>query len=209
MKVTLNIISIITCLILLLGIIYLNPKSSKQRQIDTWINRIAEFIAQRNLKTSGSIFQTSNHKENKALIKLHTTIALLLTTIFLSLSAIHFYWGLRGKKGRNFAIPTDYKGVSLMNPGSFECFVVAFGLYAFGLFCLIKSELINAWLPICVREGGLWIIAAMFLLRAIGEFWYVGFFKKVKNTPFGRLDTKYYSPLCLIIGILAILLEFL
>lgn len=36
---------------------------------------------------------------------------------------------------------------------------------------------------------------------------YIGFFKKIKNTRFGRNDTKYYSPLCLLIGLLAIVLE--
>ncbi len=52
-----------------------------------------------------------------------------------------------------------------------------------------------------------WLIASIFIIRAIGEFNYVGFFKKIKYTQFGRNDTKYYSPLCLIIGILTIIID--
>ena len=55
-------------------------------------------------------------------------------------------------------------------------------------------------------DYGLWIIASVFILRAIGEFNYVGFLKKIKHTKFGQNDTKLYSPLCLTIGILIIII---
>ena len=52
-----------------------------------------------------------------------------------------------------------------------------------------------------------WLIAAVFALRAIGDFRYVGFFKRVRGSKFARLDTLAYSPLCtalaLLIGIAA------
>jgi hypothetical protein len=52
-----------------------------------------------------------------------------------------------------------------------------------------------------------WLLAAVFALRAIGDFRYVGFFKRVRNTGFARLDTRAYSPLCaglaVLIGITA------
>jgi hypothetical protein len=34
----------------------------------------------------------------------------------------------------------------------------------------------------------------------MGEFNYVGFFKKVKDTEFAKWDTKLFSPLCLLIS---------
>lgn len=46
-------------------------------------------------------------------------------------------------------------------------------------------------------------IGILFLLRAIGEFKYIGFFKKVKGTLFAKNDTRYYSPLCLVIAIVS------
>ena len=52
-----------------------------------------------------------------------------------------------------------------------------------------------------------WFIAIIFILRAIGDFKYLGFFKKINHSDFAKSDTKLFSPLCLTIGILAILIQ--
>ena len=44
-------------------------------------------------------------------------------------------------------------------------------------------------------------LAAGLLARAIGEFKYVGFFKRVRGSRFARLDTWIYSPLCLLLAL--------
>ncbi len=134
-------------------------------------------------------------------------IGLLLIAVFLFLSGIHFYWGLGGKWGASAAIPTKENNEKVINPTMFECFVVAFGLLGFAVFILVKSRLLSLSLPVWILNYGLWAISILFTLRAIGEFKYVGFFKKIKFTTFGQLDTKYYSPLCLAIGLLAIAIE--
>jgi hypothetical protein len=59
-----------------------------------------------------------------------------------------------------------------------------------------------------VRYGS-WFIPVVFLLRAVGEFRYVGFFKKIKNTSFAKMDSQYYSPLCLAVGVLALIIKYL
>ncbi|WP_317130658.1 DUF3995 domain-containing protein [Psychroserpens sp. NJDZ02] len=51
------------------------------------------------------------------------------------------------------------------------------------------------------------MIPLIFLLIAIGEFKYIGFFKSIKKTDFGKLDTKLLSPLCLIIAIFGIVIQ--
>lgn len=91
-------------------------------------------------------------------------------------------------------------------PGSIPTFIVGFGLLVFGLFVLQKGGLLNFTIPAWLDSYGLWIMAGIFIVRAIGDFKYVGFFKKIKHTAFGQNDTKYYSPVCLIIGVLTILL---
>ena len=48
-----------------------------------------------------------------------------------------------------------------------------------------------------VGTGG---VAAVFLLRAIGDFRYLGFFKTVRDTTFARNDSWLYSPLCALIA---------
>jgi uncharacterized membrane protein SpoIIM required for sporulation len=47
-----------------------------------------------------------------------------------------------------------------------------------------------------------WLIAAVFALRAIGDFRYVGFFKRIRDTRFARLDTLAYWPLCAVLAVL-------
>ena len=133
---------------------------------------------------------------------LTSLIGLILFLIFTILSAIHFYWGLGGKWGANAAIPTKENSEKVMNPKLLECFVVAFGLLGFGFFVLVKSQIVSTKLPNWLLDYGAWTLSLLFILRAVGEFKYIGFFKKIKRTEFGQLDTKYYSPLCLAIGLM-------
>jgi hypothetical protein len=44
----------------------------------------------------------------------------------------------------------------------------------------------------------------VFLVRAVGEFKLVGFFKRVRGTSFARWDTWLFSPLCLGISFAAL-----
>lgn len=141
------------------------------------------------------------------LMTMTSLFAILLFLIFLFLSSLHFYWGLGGRWGSEAVIPAGDNNTKVMMPGPLPTFVVAFGLLGFAVFILIKSGLLNINLPWWLEKYGLWIIAGIFILRAIGEFKYVGFFKKIKQTKFAQNDTKYYSPLCLLIGTLTIFIE--
>ena len=134
-------------------------------------------------------------------------IATLLFIIFLFLSCLHTYWAAGGGWGSDAVFPTKENGLPLKMPGKIPTLIVAFGLLCIGSFYLIKGGILHISLPIWVNNYGLWIISGTFILRAIGDFNFVGFFKKYKQTKFGKNDTKYYSPLCLIIGILTIILS--
>lgn len=133
-------------------------------------------------------------------------IGFLLFSIFFCLSAIHIYWGAGGKRFADRAAPTKDNGQKVLNPKPVHCFVVAAGLLGCGLFILITSKVIAVELPKWLTKNGVWALSILFILRAIGEFNYTGFLKKVKSTAFGKADTKYYSPLCLLIGILLMIL---
>jgi hypothetical protein len=117
-----------------------------------------------------------------------------------------FYWGLGGKWGAEAAVPTKENDKKVMNPNGVDCFVVGLGLLSFAVMVLARAQILSFDLPAWLIKCGSWAISAIFILRAIGEFHYVGFFKKVKSTRFARYDTKYYSPLCLAIGILTAVL---
>jgi protein-S-isoprenylcysteine O-methyltransferase Ste14 len=136
-----------------------------------------------------------------------TTIAIILFLIFLFISAIHFYWAFGGTWGSDSVLPTKENNVKALNPSILATVIVALGVLGFGLFILVKSGILEFNFPNWLNQYGLWIIASIFILRAIGDFNYVGFFKKIKQTKFGKSDTKYFSPLCLLIGILTLILE--
>ncbi|MBK8888179.1 MAG: DUF3995 domain-containing protein [Saprospiraceae bacterium] len=128
--------------------------------------------------------------------------------IFLFISSIHFYWAFGGNWGSDGVLPTkDDNNTKVLNQSILPTLIVALGLLGFGLLILVMSGLITFDSPQWLSKYGLWIIASIFTLRAIGDFKYVGFFKKIKLTKFGKNDTKYYSPLCLTIGILTLILE--
>ena len=133
-----------------------------------------------------------------------TTFSIILFSIFSILAVIHFNWAIGGQWGFDKTLPTNEKGERILNPRKIDCAIVGFGLLGFGLFYLWKAGLIQLGLPIWVAYVG-WIIPAIFILRSIGEFRYVGFFKKIKTTDFGKMDTQLYSPLCLLIGVMGLL----
>jgi len=134
-------------------------------------------------------------------------LSILLSVIFFVLGIIHLNWVIGGKFGFAEALPTKESGERVLNPKKIDSGIVGIGLIAFGIFYLLKADLINFNQPDWILKYGSWIIPSIFILRAIGEFKYIGFFKKIKNTVFGKLDTKIFSPLCLTIGILGILIH--
>jgi len=133
------------------------------------------------------------------------TLSIILFSIFIILAIIHFNWVIGGKWGYDKSLPTDEKGKRILNPRRIDSAIVGFGLLGFGLFYLLKSGVINFGLPGWIYTWAGWIIPVIFILRAIGEFKYVGFFKKIKTTDFGKMDTQLYSPLCLMIGVFGVL----
>ncbi len=129
-------------------------------------------------------------------------INILNIIIFVSIGFIHFYWAFGGKFLINIALPTK-DGKKLLNPSNLLTFIV--GLVLLG-FAFVTLNLVLENTNILYIYLG-WIITSIFLLRAIGEFNMIGFFKKIKGTPFANYDTKYFSPLCLYLSLsLAILL---
>ncbi|MCD8445685.1 DUF3995 domain-containing protein [Tenacibaculum finnmarkense] len=136
-----------------------------------------------------------------------TVLSIILFVIFSSLGFIHFYWILGGKWGLEKALPTKEAGQKAMESPKIATAIVGIGLISFGLIYLIKTGLINFQIPNWIITYGSWIIPSIFILRAIGDFNYVGVFKKIKNTEFAKADSKWFIPLCLTIGILGILIQ--
>ena len=130
----------------------------------------------------------------------------ILTFIFLLLSILHFYWAFGGRLWYKDVLPTNSKGLNRMNPGKAVTLVVAFGLLFFALLTLAGSGLFDKYIQKRYFRFGALGIMIIFLLRAIGDFEFVGFFKTVKTSPFAINDTRFFSPLCLFIAFLSLLI---
>lgn len=133
--------------------------------------------------------------------------SIILFAIFSTLGFIHFYWSFGGKWGLENALPTKGIGEKAIEPPKVVTIIVGIVLILFGIVYLIKAGIIHFQVPNWVITYGSWIIPSIFILRAIGDFNYVGLFKKVKNTKFAKADTKWFIPLCLAIGVLGILVQ--
>ncbi|WP_289042311.1 DUF3995 domain-containing protein [uncultured Zobellia sp.] len=135
-------------------------------------------------------------------------LSLILFLIFVVLGGFHFYWLFGGLWGLEKAIPTK-DGLSSLAIPKIATFFVAVVLVSFGLLYLIKSGFLTIDGPNWIINYGYWFVPSIFILRAIGDFKYVGLFKKIKHTTFANADSKVFIPLCLAIGIMGILVQYL
>jgi hypothetical protein len=132
------------------------------------------------------------------------TLGLLLAAIFAFLGSIHLYWAFGGKKASDAVIP-NVGGKAVFTPSTFVTVLVALALFA-AMFTILGQSGFISFIPSRLFYFGTLVISWAFLLRAIGEFRLVGFFKKVTDTKFAYWDTRVFSPLCLLIAIMAFIL---
>ena len=105
-----------------------------------------------------------------------TAAAAILTL----LGVLHVYWACGGTWGKSVTVPT-IDGKPVIHPTPLTTVIVAAGLFAMAALVALKIAL--------------WLIAAIFLLRALGDFRYVGFFKRVRNSPLSKW-IQSYTRLC-------------
>lgn len=131
-----------------------------------------------------------------------TLVAVLLLT---AAGMLHFYWAFGGTAGLDRAIPT-LDGEPLFRPGRLLTLLVGVTLIGFGaLACRLQFN--DAEMPMTPFLGC--CVSVIFLLRAVGEFKFVGFFKTVKRSGFAVFDTMFYAPLSLCLGLLFAVLSYL
>lgn len=128
------------------------------------------------------------------------------TIIFLLLSILHFYWTVGGKLWYNDVLPTNSKGLHRMNPSTTARLIIAFALLSLALITVGNQGVFDKYVKGKYFRYGALLIGIIFFLRAIGDFRLIGFFKTVKWTRFGINDTQIFSPLCLFIALLSVLI---
>lgn len=129
---------------------------------------------------------------------------LLCACVLATIAGVHFYWALGGRRGLQHAVPQTERGTASFTPGAGITHAVALALLLAATLIAAQAGLLPlpAWplLNIALRTA-VALMALIFLVRALGWFRYTGFFKKVRHTPFGRYDTWFYCPLCLLLGL--------
>ncbi len=138
-----------------------------------------------------------------------STIAIILLLVLTALGGLHFYWaggglwpgrdrnsllrivlGIEAAKGRIPPGPTTMVGVSLCVAG-----VLPFLHQELIVLPLLDGALGARLLPIAVA-----LAAVIFAVRGVAG--YVPAWRRTMNgEPFATLDVRYYSPLCLAIGV--------
>jgi hypothetical protein len=133
---------------------------------------------------------------------MQVTFAVVLVALLGVLALLHVYWALGGRGAIEATVPSA-NGRPLFEPGPLACVAVAVALTAAAAICGARAALWAVSMPVWVSHVGIWVIALLFAARAIGEFRYVGFFKRVRGSVFARRDSLFYSPLCVLIALLA------
>jgi hypothetical protein len=123
------------------------------------------------------------------------------------IAGIHFFWEFGGKWGLMAAIPTQPDGKLAMNPGPIATFIVGFFFSLLACFVLHPVLNLTELFPNFMVKHGFKLIGLVFLIRAIGDFNFVGMFKKIKQTTFAKYDRAYFTPLCLFLFGLLMLLD--
>jgi hypothetical protein len=137
--------------------------------------------------------------------------AALIATLLL-IAGLHLYWGLGGfwpgTDGASLVEHVVGRTPAMTPPGFLACAIVTGGLLGISLLVLNRISMVS--LPFGV-EGlvplGLWAAAAIFGLRGAAGF-VPSIFDYARGTPFYRLNISYYSPLCLVICLAIVVVNF-
>lgn len=133
-----------------------------------------------------------------------TVVAMSLASVLCALAIVHLYWTVRGV-GMGAAVPTHTNGTAVFRPGRVSAFVVAAALFLAAVIVLARARVILVGFPDAAIRVGIWGVVAAFAARTVGEFRYVGLFKRVRGTPFAHWDSLLFTPLCTIMSIAAAL----
>jgi hypothetical protein len=124
------------------------------------------------------------------------SIAIIVCAIFVVLAMWHFYMAFAGHSGESAAVPSQ-DGKPIFVPSAGSTIAVGIVLLIFALLVACTSGIVSPGLPASLLTGLSYALALGLLVRAVGDLKFVGFFKRVRGTRFARMDTLFYSPLCL------------
>ncbi len=117
-----------------------------------------------------------------------------------AIGALHVYWAFGGKLGGGAAVP-ERDGAPLFRPSRGATLLVAGALFTGAALLFAQSGVVAVGSPAMVVRVGCWGLAFVFAARAIGDFRWVGMFKRERRSRFARMDTRVFTPLCLVLAV--------
>ena len=121
-------------------------------------------------------------------------------------ACFHLHWALGGRLGLSVSLPQRADGAPVMahrlpwwRPAAGA---VSLGLVALALLLLAYAGHLPLPLPLELVRAALLATGAAFVARALVPNHYVGLFKSLRTTRWARYDTRLYSPLFLLLGLL-------
>ncbi|MDB5365405.1 MAG: hypothetical protein JWM77_1332 [Rhodospirillales bacterium] len=132
---------------------------------------------------------------------LATAVAAVLNTLAL----LHLYWAMGGRWGHDAALPRRSTGERLFEPSKRSTVLVALILVGAALVVqlAVRDGMFHG-----VAGGLVAMLAFVFLARAIGDFKWLGLFKRENASKFSRLDTRFYVPLSLLLALACACISF-
>ncbi len=128
---------------------------------------------------------------------------LVAGAVLAGIGLFHVAWAFGARPLDTGVIPTTADGTPVMAPGMAITLVVAALLLTAAFLIFEQSGFGPGLLPHPLPRIGATGVAVVLLLRGIGEFRYVGLFKRERGTAFARLDTRYFTPLVLALAVLS------
>jgi hypothetical protein len=131
-----------------------------------------------------------------------TLVAATLASVLGAIGALHVYWALGGRWGGAAAVPTSggRGGAPLFSPSPAGTLAVAAALALAAYIVLVRGGVARPVGPPWTYRAGTWALGLVFAARVVGDFRYVGLFKRVRGTAFAVRDDWLYVPLCALIG---------
>ncbi len=125
-------------------------------------------------------------------------VSIALAVVFAVLSAFHIAWAVGDAPT---AVMPAMPGRPQPRPSAFGSLTVAVALALAALIVLARGRLIFANITPRLVRFSCAALGLVFVLRAIGEFRVLGFFKSISDSQFAIWDTWLYSPLSLALGV--------
>jgi hypothetical protein len=117
-----------------------------------------------------------------------------LTATLGALAGLHVYWAAHGRAGGGAAVPSRPGGPALFVPSTAGTLAVAAALALAAWIVAVTGGLARPVGPRWLYALGAWGLGLVLGARTIGDFRYVGLFKRVRGTPFAALDDRVYTP---------------